>query len=685
MSILFRIVDVDFIERERCIIVLNYEDKKINELLCQVDGMLKNKSKHSKYNISDNLSSKAREVLMEIDANHNNSISVELILNNIDNFSNVAIFYRGVEITYKQLFSRAFEYANSLKKMGFSYGSEIPVCMENTPEFVYLLIAINMIGAKINSFGEWFNEDYTKFILEHSNSKYLFVTDSQYEKIKDKIGNSIDNIVMFSLRDSFLNDINPYEEIDNKFHKINNNVDYYKNNVDNMNILNSDEFINLGLDNNLAVVYDSGLDDEATITYTSGTTTPGHPKAVVNVNRSYVTLARFKNNDVSGMPSMKNLRVLAHIPTYTHMEISCGIFDTLYQGCTLCLEPFYDEKFFPYALVINKPNCTYGSVGFNKNLCDKLNFSDEFKDEDFSQLMLAFITGEFLSIGEEKYFNYTSRKHGFGKAKLPFPLAPITYSIGGGTTEFSGSMVTLFKEMQSKLLKPFLHNMPLGLMPLKFNEMQVLNEDGDYCEIGEPGMIVGKSPCIMKGYYYDQNLARNSYVYDKYGYKWFSLGTIGYKSDKYGRIAMKGRPDNYILMHDLKKIYFYQIEDIIAKDTKNIMSCSIVKVKNDYDKDCYVCHIMFQPFKQNSVGKVIDGCMQRLMNEIPDEVLESLYIRIRNADESFEVAPSGKRNNNALILEGVNEKCYSVSLYKSIVGQKNINSMSKKLQRIKKK
>ena len=123
-----------------------------------------------------------------------------------------------------------------------------------------------------------------------------------------------------------------------------------------MNILNSDEFINLGRDNNLAVVYDSGLDDEATITYTSGTTTPGHPKAVVNVNRSYVTLARFKNSDVSGMPSMKNLRALAHIPTYTHMEISCGIFDTLYQGCTLCLEPFYDEEFFPYALVINKPN-----------------------------------------------------------------------------------------------------------------------------------------------------------------------------------------------------------------------------------------------------------------------------------------------------------------------------------------
>lgn len=661
------------------------ENENLSSLLKQVQEMLSHKSVHSAYKDADDLSKKVREVLADLDANHNNSVTVEVILNNLDNLDKIAISYRGNDITYKELFVKSFEYAKSLKALGFKEGSEIPVCMNNSPEFVYLLLAINLIGAKINSFGEWFNEDYTKFILEHTKSKYVFVTDNLYDSICDKIDSSvISNMVMFSLRDSLKDDINPYEEIDNRFHKFENKVPFYKNNhslKNDIKIMDYQEFVDFGKKYQESIVYDCGLDDDFTITYTSGTTSPGRPKAVLNANRSYTTLARFKNSDVSGMPSMKNMRVLAHIPTYTHMELSCGIFDTLYQGCTLCLEPFYDKNFYPYSLVINKPNCTYGSVGFNKHLCDLLNFSSEFKSSDFSQLMLAIITGEGCSAGEEKYFNYTSRKHKFGSGKLPYPLAPITYSIGGGTTEFSGSMVTLFKEFQQKLLKPVLFKMPLGLTPLKFNKMEVLNEDGDYCNIGEPGLIVGKSPCIMKGYYYDSELNKDLYVYDKYGYRWFSLGTIGYKSDRFDRIAMKGRPNSYIYTDTGNKIYYYQIEDTIMKDTKNIMSCSMVKVEDNNNEVSYVCHIILQPFKKKSREKVLSSCMERLIKFVPVDILEHLYVRVREEGESFEVAPSGKRNCDSLIEEGITNKCISPLNYTN-VSNKYLNT---KIGKIKKK
>ena len=64
--------------------------------------------------------------------------------------------------------------------------------------------------------------------------------------------------------------------------------------------------------------------------------------------------------------------------------------------------------------------------------------------------MIPTVTGEGLSVGEEKFFNQTSRKHKFGTGKLPFPLAPVTFSIGGGTTESSGIFVTLYKSLQEK-------------------------------------------------------------------------------------------------------------------------------------------------------------------------------------------------------------------------------------------
>ena len=80
------------------------------------------------------------------------------------------------------------------------------------------------------------------------------------------------------------------------------------------------------------------------------------------------------------MPSMRNLTVLAHIPTYTHMELTCAISDTLYEKCTLALEPFYEKEFFPYSLLINKPNFVPASTGFWGYLCKLLNFDDNFKN-----------------------------------------------------------------------------------------------------------------------------------------------------------------------------------------------------------------------------------------------------------------------------------------------------------------
>ena len=43
--------------------------------------------------------------------------------------------------------------AKSLLASGFTKGSEIPICMANCPEFVMLLRAASLIGAKVNVFG----------------------------------------------------------------------------------------------------------------------------------------------------------------------------------------------------------------------------------------------------------------------------------------------------------------------------------------------------------------------------------------------------------------------------------------------------------------------------------------------------------------------------------------------------
>lgn len=627
------------------------ELKKLNE---EIERLPITSAK--KYVSGKKLSKKVELALEDLEQNHNNSWAVEMYNRNKDGLDNIALYYRGNKINYGKLFEESYKYAKALKQMGYNKDDEVPICISNIPEFVYIMLGASFIGAKINVVGDWFNHDYLKSILNKTNSKYIFVSNDNYEYIKDVIDESnIEKIVMFSLNDSLMKDkdgnkINPYLDLELDKSKFINNINELKKN-DLKEIFNNIEFLNLADKYDGKVIEKVSLDDAFAITYTSGTTDPGCPKGCIHSNRSYITLSRFKEQDVSGMPSMRNMTVLAHIPTYTHMELSCAISDTLYEKCTLALEPFYDKDFFLHSLLINKPNFVPASTGFWGKLCKELNYNEKYKDLNLPFLMIPTVTGEGCSKGEEKFFNYTSRKHKFGTEKLPFPLAPVTFSIGGGTTESSGIFVTLFKSLQEKRLKYVLNKEGLGLTPHKFVDLEVLNEKGEYCKIGEPGLLVANSPCNMLSYT-DESLNKKIEVTDAYGKKWLNLGTYSYKSDNYGRVKMKGRLDSNIYTTDGIKIPYYLIEDIIGKDTKNVMSTTLIKTTDDN----YICHIELQPEKKSSYENIINGIMQRLKNNIPEEILKVLYIKVR---ESFYLAPSGKRDSSSLMNEGLTTDCIS--------------------------
>ena len=628
-----------------------------DELLKEINTEKENETKCSKPYVYGDVPRKVAAALDDIELNRNHSLAVELFERNKEHMEKPALLYRGNEISYKEMFEKAFAYAKSLKEMGYNKGDEIPMCITNTPEFVYLFLATSFIGATANIVGEWFDKDYLKGILNNTKSKNIFIDDISYSAIKDSINESeIENIVCFSLTDSLKDKngkkVNPHSIIDDMFVPIENHTEEIKKDY-NGNVIDVKSFEEIGKNYTGKVVENVDLNDLCSITYTSGTTSPGHPKGVKQSNRSYITLSRFKESDVSGMPTMKNMKILGHIPTYTHMELSCALSDTLYCNCTLALEPFYNKDFFPYSLIINKPNFVPASAGFWGNLCKLLEFDDAWKDVNLPFLMIPTVTGEACSIGEEKFFNATSRKHKFGTEKLPFPLAPVTFSIGGGTTESSGIFVTLFKALQEKKLNHLIKKESLGLTPHKFAEIDVLDEKGNSCKINEPGRLVANSPCEMIGYT-DDELNKHTHVQDASGKTWLDLTTYSYK-DRTGRIKMKGRMNSYLTLSDGSKVPYYLIEDSVLKDTKNVMSCSTV---NDEENNL-ICHIEFQPHKKKSEDAARKSVIERIDSDFNDEVKDKLYIRFRDNKESFPLDPSGKRSTSTLKRVGIDEKTIS--------------------------
>ena len=82
------------------------------------------------------------------------------------------------------------------------------------------------------------------------------------------------------------------------------------------------------------------------------------------------------------------------------------------------------------------------------------------------------------------------------------------------------------------------------------------------------------------------------------------------------------------------------------------MSCSVIKSEDGH----LVCHIELQPFKQKSKEECFKGIIGRINSNVPDEIKDKLFIRIRDNIESFPLDPSGKRSISTLKRIGLDEK-----------------------------
>lgn len=600
------------------------------------------------------------EVMAEVRKNRDHSWYEEIYNKNKDTLDDVAIFYRGTEITYGEMFDKMKEYAKSLKARGVEKGTEIPICISNTPELIYILGAISMVGAQANIFGAEFDKDYITEIIDGCNANFMFVEDEQYEKIKDSIKNShINDIVMTSLTDSLPNGKSPYEKYDNMHGKFVRKVVEYQ--AENPNISNLNEFTASGKNYKGQLLEKSGLDDVFTTTYSSGSTNSSRPKAIVHKNSSFIVMGRYHDKEVAGIPPMKNLTMMALIPTHSNSDIIGTISDGLMQGSRMALEPIYDEKFFPYALMINKPNFALGTRGFWTSFFKKVMYDPKFANVRMPQMIFPFAVGEPYSAGEEKFANKALKKlkagtnFTFANRNIKLPVSPTVMSVAGGDCEHGAIFIVIFRALQSKMPHCLRHKHEAGLTTYNMVDYAVLDEEGKHCGPYEYGRLVANSPCTMKEYKNNPESTAKFFIKDADGKTWADCNVYGFIDSKNG-IHMKGR-----IPATKEDIPGFMIADPVLKDTKNILSCEVVE-PND-TKDAYVAHIEFMPKKGNkersyeNIFKSLYSAEQRIANELGEDVASKVVYRIHSFDESYPLTACGKRDNKALKAEGVNSIC----------------------------
>ena len=580
----------------------------------------------------------------ELYSKHNHSWFDELQWKNQNNLEKPALFYRGTTINYGEMIENMRKYALKLEALGVKKGSEIPVCVSNCPEFIYILGAASILGAKLNIFGEDFGKENIKNIIASTNSNLFICTDDLMQYFdKDVLDSSIKKIV-FSLNDSLPNKKDPYIKIDRNYRDFENHVEELRQKFD--NIISKEEFEAIE-SNNILSYTPVTLDDEFSITYSSGST--GIPKPIVHTVKSFIAMGRWHDTEISESPDMSWMTVLSEIYAHSNTGLICSMSDGLLQGCKLALEPIHDKDFFINSLIINKPSYAIESRSFWLNTFKKIVNDPIYSNVKMPYLTVPFAVGEPLALGEEKFCNKILRKIGAGKDKIKLPVSVITMSVAGGDCEHGGIFFILFRGIMNKKIYQLLKHEPHGMGSYKTVEYAVLDSDGNYCKNNETGRLVANSMCTMKCYKNNEEETKKFFIKDSSGKVWGDCK--GYATiDKHNYIQFKSR------ISDAKtQVEPYQIMDAISLDTKNILSCETIST--EYNEDNYfVAHIEPQPDKFNNLRKIIISCEKRCLKKFGPEITSKILF-CPTTKSGIPIAYSGKRATKDLKSAGITERC----------------------------
>ena len=565
-----------------------------------------------------------------------------------------ALFYRGTKVSFEDMLSKADEVAIALANAGIVKGDEIPCCLANTPELVYILLAANKIGAKVNLFGTDLNKEYLSEILDSCSRKLLIVSDNNYGKIKDVVETKQYNKkVMYSLANSLPENpelCDEYKPKLDKYYHYDNLVPMFKEN-DN-SIIGFDEFVSSDNNKQIDIIDNNDLDTEFLVTYTSGSTNVGHPSQMIHTNRSLIVSGRFHDAELSGNPEIKGLRGLAHIHPESNTDIITCISDNLMQLWSVGLEPEYDKnKALDYVL-LNEPNYLNMTTSFLVQMAKDYLFNRKGEVGKMPFLFAAFAVGEGTSKGEEKLINKMLRKSRAGSGvkvagiKLPYT----TLSVGGGDCEHGGIYYTLWKKIRSGLNYLRLEKREYGLMPEPFVQVSAFKKISDdiyeECNYNEYGIIGANSITTMEGYKNDKEKTLSLIMRDTNGRDWISSKVLGY-IDELGGVHVCGRVDNNITLSNGNVIPTFLIEKYVCEDTKNVLSCTVTKTSIN-NIEYPILNIELQPDKQKSNYTVMKSIRDRLVNRFGINIVSEFNYRLMSFEESYPLSGSGKRSTKSI-------------------------------------
>ena len=513
--------------------------------------------------------------------------------------------YKEKGYSYKEIAEKILKLHILFKGSGINEGDKIALVGRNSANWCVTYLAVVTYGAVIVPVLPDFKPEDITNIINHSDSRLLFVDDKINETLDITRTPlitgvlSLDDFRLIKSTDAVLKEV--FSSLDQEYSKA---------------------FPQLKQED--ITFSDISNDKLAVISYTSGTT--GFSKGVMITHNSLAANVRYAQNNMPLKPGDPIVSFLPLAHTYGcafeflfPFTIGCHITilsktpspqiiiqafkeirPTLILSVPLVIEKIFKKQLIP---VISKPHMKIllAIPGVNKLLHKKIR--EKLTDTFGGRFHEIVIGGAAFNADAEKFF----KKIGF------------RFSVGYGMTE-CGPLISYASWDTNKL----------GASGRAVDTLEVTIDSPD------PGNIVGeiilKGENVMTGYY--KNEKATSEMIDEKG--WMHTGDLGV-IDKDGNIFIKGRSKTMILGPSGQNIYPEEIEAVI--NNKNYIVESVVISVNN--KLIALIHPDYEMLKRDNVSdEQLIGYLDKTRKEVNERLPEFMAVsKFRIHPEEFAKTP----------------------------------------------
>lgn len=508
---------------------------------------------------------------------------------NKDRLNSDAFDYLGKRITYRQLFDNTKKAACGLASLGIKAGDIVTVFSINTPETLYCIFALNLLGAApcIEYVTE--SENEARAAVEKCHSRVVLLLDALGKKFQHLAGiPTVEHLVILPLAGSFPIIKKAIFGVTAKRFHCGKEILFH----DMIQTGTKTAFVEPPFQKNTMTL----------ITHSGGTT--GVPKGIVltNENINYVVWAFL----IGGNDTKSGDLFYSCIPIFHAFGFICGTIMPLILQQTLVLAVKYDEQSFVKTFKKVKPNHTMSSSTYLPTLI---------ADPDLKGMDLSFY--KTMGMGGTPLPHAVEIELGeFMKARGSIAMP----SLGYGMSELASAVSTELNRYYGKVGS-------VGI-PLYGVNIRVRNHDtGEEKKIGETGELLIDTPGLMREYFQNEEETRATIEQDENGTRWIRTGDLGY-IDEDGFLFITGKLKRiYTCRSDEKGQIFHIYPDYIADmicNVNNITNCAVVCIPHPVMKSIPVAYVTSTESCEELVKKqVLDYCRSILPEQ---SVPKAIYL-----------------------------------------------------------